>query len=80
MRGRDESDDGLFNYIDLKALVASDHLLRALPALVTEAMLALLEGFEQRLHCETGRLPITLEKPLRALLPGPSKPSVRTAN
>lgn len=80
MRGRDEGDDGLFNYFDLKARVASDHLLRALPALVTEAMPAQLEGFEQRLHYGTGLLPVTLEKPLRALLPGPFKPSVRTAN
>ena len=64
MRGRDEGDNGLFNYIDLKARVTSDHLLRALPALVTEAMPALLEGFEQRLHYGTGRLPITLEKPV----------------
>ena len=45
MRGEDARDDGLFSYVDLEARVPGDHPLRAIRALVDEALAALSGDF-----------------------------------
>ncbi len=67
MRGRDERGDGLFSYVDLEARVPADHPLRAIRALVDEA-LAALSGDFALLYSKTGRPSIAPEKLLRAPL------------
>ena len=45
MRGEDARGDGLFSYVDLEARVPGDHPLRAIRALVDEALAALSGDF-----------------------------------
>lgn len=67
MRGTDERTGALFSYVDLEARVRSDHPLRAIRALVNEA-LAALEGDFAALYSSAGRPSIPPERLLRAML------------
>lgn len=60
MRGRDDRDEGLFSYVRLEEPVPADHPLRAIRALVDEALNALNGRFEA-LYSDKGRLSIPPE-------------------
>jgi transposase len=67
MRGLDERTGSLFSYVDLEARIRPDHPLRAIRAIVNEA-LAALEGAFAPLYAQVGRPSIPPEKLLRAML------------
>jgi transposase len=67
MRGRDERSGELFSYVDLEARVRRDHPLRAIRAIVNEALAALEREFAA-LYAPIGRPSIPPEKLLRAML------------
>jgi len=67
MRGGDERCGELFSYVDLEARVGADHPLRAIRAIVNEA-LASLEKELAALYSPLGRPSIAPEKLLRAML------------
>ena len=67
MRGGDEQTGELFSYVDLEARVRRDHPLRAIRAIVNEALLALEREFAA-LYSPIGRPSIPPEKLLRAML------------
>jgi transposase len=67
MRGSDDRSDGLFSYVSCEARVPPDHPLRAVRAIVDEALEVLSADFE-RLYSKIGRPSIPPEKLLRALL------------
>jgi transposase len=67
MRGGDEGSGDLFSYVDLEARVRADHPLRALRAIVNEALAALEREFAA-LYAPIGRPSIPPEKLLRAML------------
>lgn len=67
MRGEDRESGALFSYVSCEARVPSDHPLRAIRAIVDEALEVLSPAFE-RLYSERGRPSIPPEKLLRALL------------
>lgn len=67
MRGRDEQTEGLFSYVSCEARVPADHPLRAIRAVVDEA-LEVLSGEFEKLYARDGRPSIAPEKLLRALL------------
>src|SRR4028119_165120 len=67
MRGLDERTGTLFSYVDLEARVRPDHPLRAIRAIVNEA-LAALEGAFAPLYAQVGRPSIPPEKLLRGML------------
>ena len=67
MRGGDERSGELFSYVDLEARVRADHSLRAIRAIVNEA-LAVLEREFTALYAPIGRPSIAPEKLLRAML------------
>jgi transposase len=67
MRGEQRGSDGLFSYIRLEERIARDHPLRAIRALVDEALAALSGRFEE-LYSHTGRPSIAPEHLLRATL------------
>ena len=67
MRGGDERTGELFSYVDLEARVRADHPLRAIRAIVNEALSA-LEGEFSALYSPIGRPSIPPEKLLRAML------------
>jgi transposase len=67
MRGSDERTESLFSYVSCEARVPQDHPLRAIRAIVDEA-LAALSGEFATLYANTGRPSIAPEKLLRALL------------
>lgn len=67
MRGGDERSGALFSYVDLEARVRQDHPLRAIRAIVNEALVALGRDFEV-LYARIGRPSIPPEKLLRAML------------
>jgi transposase len=67
MRGGDERSGELFSYVDLEARVRADHPLRALRAIVNEALAALEREFAA-LYAPIGRPSIPPEKLLRAML------------
>ena len=67
MRGEQRESDGLFSYIRLEERIAADHPLRAIRALVDEALAALSGRFEE-LYSHTGRPSIAPEYLLRATL------------
>jgi len=67
MRGADERSDSLFSYVSCEARVPADHPLRAVRAIVDEALEVLSADFE-RLYSRIGRPSIPPEKLLRALL------------
>ena len=67
MRGGDERSGELFSYVDLEARVRRDHPLRAILAIVNEALLGLRQEFAV-LYLPIGRPSISPEKLLRAML------------
>lgn len=67
MRGEDRESGALFSYVSCEARVPSDHPLRAIRAIVDEALEVLSAEFEQ-LYSKVGRPSIPPEKLLRALL------------
>src|SRR3954452_22320401 len=67
MRGDDNRSGKLFSYVDLEARVPRDHPLRAIRALVNEA-LGVLERDFAALYSPIGRPSIPPEKLLRAML------------
>lgn len=67
MRGLDERSGELFSYVDLERRVPARHPLRAIRAIVNEALGTLDEEF-QAIYALTGRPSIPPEKLLRALL------------
>jgi transposase len=67
MRGGDERSGSLFSYVDLEARVGKDHPLRAIRAIVNEALSALV-GELSALYSPIGRPSIPPEKLLRAML------------
>jgi transposase len=67
MRGEQRGSEGLFSYIRLEERIAADHPLRAIRALVDEALAALSVRFEE-LYSHTGRPSIAPEYLLRATL------------
>ena len=67
MRGGDERSGELFSYVDLETRVRKDHPLRAIRAMVNEALAALEVEFCD-LYSSTGRPSIAPEKLLRATL------------
>lgn len=67
MRGEQRGSEGLFSYIRLEERIAAGHPLRAIRALVDEALAALSGRFEE-LYSHTGRPSIAPEYLLRATL------------
>lgn len=67
MRGGDIQTSGLFSYVSCEARVPVDHPLRAIRAIVDEALEVLSSDFE-RMYSPIGRPSISPEKLLRALL------------
>jgi transposase len=67
MRGEDRGSGALFSYVSCEARVPADHPLRAIRAIVDEA-LEVLSGEFERLYSKVGRPSIPPEKLLRALL------------
>ena len=67
MRGEDRDSGALFSYVSCEARVPADHPLRAIRAIVDEALEVLSPEFE-RLYSKLGRPSIAPEKLLRALL------------
>jgi len=67
MRGSDQRTGELFSYVDLEARVRRDHPLRAIRAIVNEALSALEPDFAA-LYCPIGRPSIPPEQLLRAML------------
>jgi transposase len=67
MRGEDERSGSLFSYVDLEARVGQSHPLRAIRALVSEALAMLVSDFSA-LYSPIGRPSIPPEKLLRAML------------
>jgi transposase len=67
MRGGDGRSGELFSYVDLEKRVRSDHPLRAILAIVNEALSALAADFAA-LYAPIGRPSIAPEKLLRAML------------
>jgi transposase len=67
VRGADDRTGELFSYVDLEARVRADHPLRAIRAVVNEALIALEREFAS-LYSPIGRPSIPPEKLLRAML------------
>jgi transposase len=67
MRGGDERSGSLFSYVDLEGRVGQDHPLRAIRAIVNDALAALAGEFSA-LYSPVGRPSIPPEKLLRAML------------
>jgi transposase len=67
MRGAEEQAGSLFSYVDLEARVPRGHPLRAIRAIVDEALAALSADFDA-LYAPIGRPSIPPEQLLRALL------------
>jgi transposase len=67
MRGADRESGALFSYVSCEARVPADHPLRAMRAIVDEALEVLSPEFE-RLYSKIGRPSIPPEKLMRALL------------
>lgn len=67
MRGGDERNEDLFSYVSCEARVPADHPLRAIRAIVDEALEVLSPTLDQ-LYARHGRPSIAPEKLLRALL------------
>ena len=67
MRGEDERSGSLFSYVDLEARVGQSHPLRAIRALVNEALAVLVSDFSA-LYSPIGRPSIPPGRLLRAML------------
>jgi len=61
MRGADDTTEGLFSYVSCEARVPADHPLRAIRAMVDEALEVLSPEFE-RLYATVGQPSIPPEK------------------
>ena len=66
MRGKDESSDSLFSYVDLEARVPRGHPLRSIRDL-TNAALVEMSRQSEALYSRAGHPGIAPEKLLRAL-------------
>jgi hypothetical protein len=73
MRGEDERSGTLFSYVDLEGRIGQNHPLRAIRAIVNEALAALVSEFSV-LYSPIGRPSIPPEKPPRAPRTTPSRP------
>ena len=67
MRGADHRQSGMFSYISAERRVPKDHPLRAIRAMVDEALRNMGPQFEA-MYAKVGRPSIAPEKLLRALL------------
>jgi transposase len=67
MRGEDERSEDLFSYVRLDTRIPADHPLRAIRALIDEALTGLSRDFN-KLYARAGRPSIPPERLLRALL------------
>ena len=67
MRGEDERSEGLFSYVRLDTRIPADHPLRAIRALIDEALTGLSRDFN-KLYARAGRPSIPPERLLRTLL------------
>lgn len=67
MRGKDQRSEVLFSYVSLESRIPADHPLRAIRAVVDEALRKLSPAFS-RLYAREGRPSIPPERLLRALL------------
>ena len=67
MRGEDHRSEGLFSYVSCEARVPADHPLRAIRAIVDEALEVLSVEFDA-MYSRIGRPSVPPEKLLRALL------------
>ena len=67
MRGSDDRSESLFSYVSCEARVPTGHPLRAIRAIVDEALEVLSADFEG-LYAQVGRPSVASEKLLRALL------------
>jgi transposase len=67
MRGGDYRSEGLFSYVSCEARVPADHSLRAIRAIVDEALEVMSADFDA-MYSRIGRPSIPPEKLLRALL------------
>ena len=67
MRGSEIRSDSLFSYVNLEARVSATHPLRAIRAIVDEALAALSGDFDA-IYSPIGRPSIPPEQLLRALL------------
>jgi transposase len=67
MRGEDQRSEVLFSYVRLESRIPADHPLRAIRALVDEALNGLSRDFN-KLYARDGRPSIPPERLLRALL------------
>src|ERR1700710_678195 len=67
MRGGDDRSEGLFSYVSCEGRVAHGHPLRAIRAIVDEALEVLSADFAE-MYSRIGRPSIAPEKLLRALL------------
>ena len=67
MRGGDHRSEGLFSYVSCEARIPADHPLRAIRAIVDEA-LEVMSGDFDAMYSRIGRPSIPPEKLLRALL------------
>jgi transposase len=67
MRGTDQQPGTLFSYVDLESRVRSDHPLRAIRAIVNDALATLTPDFVS-LYSKIGRPSIAPERLLRAML------------
>jgi transposase len=67
MRGEDQQSEGFFSYVRLDKCIPADHPLRAIRALIDEALSGLSRDFN-RLYARDGRPSIPPERLLRALL------------
>ena len=67
MRGADVFQESLFTTVQLESFVPSDHPLRAVKALLDEAMMNMNWLFES-IYCDTGRESIPPERLIRAQL------------
>jgi transposase len=67
MRGEDQRSEALFSYVRLDTRIPADHPLRAIRALIDEALTELSRDFN-KLYARDGRPSIPPERLLRALL------------
>lgn len=67
MRGADSKQEAMFSYVSPEARVPTNHPLRPIRAMVSEALVQ-MDGKLQKLYSQTGRPSIAPERLIRALL------------
>lgn len=67
MRGSDSKQEAMFSHVSPEARVPTNHPLRPIRAMVSEA-LAQMGGRLEKLYSQTGRPSITPERLIRALM------------